>query len=481
MADLPKWDLDEAEGIMWIGLEAAYSMTEGMKKVFGFSYDRHICYGDSHGIFKWYTLTSELTEIGKKSIEKLKDPEFRKVIIKNIHGVRNKFTKNILEYRKKQPSEYSDDELFKFFSCFVSLYKESFSSSIFMEAFDFVMPDLLNDRLSRYNITSGETADLIAIPEISYLSIEEQHLIQLAMKQKEGTPIGADLKNHFLQYEWLATGHAGKKKIQKDYFLKRINELEGKELEKELEKLRKYPETISKRKKSVLQRYKLDKETLALLEIVDEISPLRDVRKENFVKGIFYAEDVMEEIAKRYGYTLPDLQCFEEKDILKLKAGKKISTDEIKRRKDAVLLNIHYSKGIWEIYSGKKAREYHEKECKEEHESIDEIYGIVASIGKACGKAKIIYGEKGFSKMNKGDILVTGMTRPEMLPVMKKAAAIVTDEGGVTCHAAIVARELGIPCIIGTRIGSKVINDDDIILVDADVGLVKKIKEYKNG
>jgi pyruvate,water dikinase len=58
---------------------------------------------------------------------------------------------------------------------------------------------------------------------------------------------------------------------------------------------------------------------------------------------------------------------------------------------------------------------------------------------------------------------------------MKKASAIVTDEGGITCHAAIVARELGIPCIIGTQISTKVLKDGDIVEVDADKGVVKKI------
>jgi pyruvate,water dikinase len=116
------------------------------------------------------------------------------------------------------------------------------------------------------------------------------------------------------------------------------------------------------------------------------------------------------------------------------------------------------------------------KEFEEEHEDIDKLEGTCASVGKVQGKVKIVFGEKGFDKMNKGDILVTGMTRPEMLPVMKKAGAIVTDEGGITCHAAIVARELKIPCVIATRIGTKVFKDDDLVEVDADKGIVKIIK-----
>ena len=67
------------------------------------------------------------------------------------------------------------------------------------------------------------------------------------------------------------------------------------------------------------------------------------------------------------------------------------------------------------------------------------------------------------------------MTDPRYVPAMKKAAAIVTDEGGITCHAAIVSRELKKPCIIGTKIATKVLKDGDEVEVDAEKGVVKKI------
>ncbi len=68
------------------------------------------------------------------------------------------------------------------------------------------------------------------------------------------------------------------------------------------------------------------------------------------------------------------------------------------------------------------------------------------------------------------------MTRPDYIAGIKKAAAIITDEGGVTCHAAIVSRELGIPCIIGTKIATKVLKDGDQVDVNANHGIIKIIK-----
>jgi len=95
-----------------------------------------------------------------------------------------------------------------------------------------------------------------------------------------------------------------------------------------------------------------------------------------------------------------------------------------------------------------------------------------ASPGIGVGKAKVIFSEDEISKVEEGDILVTTMTTPDMVPAMKKAAAIVTDEGGMTCHAAIVSRELGVPAVVGTKNATKVLKDGMIVTVDGDKGLV---------
>jgi phosphohistidine swiveling domain-containing protein len=103
------------------------------------------------------------------------------------------------------------------------------------------------------------------------------------------------------------------------------------------------------------------------------------------------------------------------------------------------------------------------------------IEGQVAYRGLIRGKCRIILNYKE-ADIENGDILVTGMTDPNFVPLMKKAGAIVTDGGGLLCHAAIVARELKKPCIIGTKIATKVLKDGDEVEVDADKGVVKIIK-----
>ena len=102
------------------------------------------------------------------------------------------------------------------------------------------------------------------------------------------------------------------------------------------------------------------------------------------------------------------------------------------------------------------------------------IKGEIASPGIAFGTVKLIQDLSELNKIKKGDILVTTMTTPDMVPAMQKAGAIVTNEGGITCHAAIVSREMGIPCIVGTRNATEILKEGDEVTVHATQGVVYK-------
>lgn len=104
------------------------------------------------------------------------------------------------------------------------------------------------------------------------------------------------------------------------------------------------------------------------------------------------------------------------------------------------------------------------------------VKGAPASIGSAFGPVKIIHQPSEIDKVEKGDILVTEMTTPDYVPAMRRAAAIVTDTGGRTCHAAIVSRELGIPCVVGTGTATTSLKMGQVVTVDGQSGIVYKGK-----
>lgn len=111
-----------------------------------------------------------------------------------------------------------------------------------------------------------------------------------------------------------------------------------------------------------------------------------------------------------------------------------------------------------------------------EAESLDGVLkGSVAYPGFVRGRAMIVNAAGDMEKFKDGDVLISVATNPVLVPAMNRAAAIVTDTGGVTCHAAIVSRELKIPCVVGTKIATKVIRDGDQVEVDANKGIVRRL------
>lgn len=102
------------------------------------------------------------------------------------------------------------------------------------------------------------------------------------------------------------------------------------------------------------------------------------------------------------------------------------------------------------------------------------VRGIGVSPGRSSGRVKIILDAKNISSFKQGEVLVTGMTTPDWVPAMKIASAVVTDLGGKTCHAAIVSRELGVPCVVGTENSTKVLKDREQVTVDGQRGLIFK-------
>ncbi len=108
---------------------------------------------------------------------------------------------------------------------------------------------------------------------------------------------------------------------------------------------------------------------------------------------------------------------------------------------------------------------------------VGEVAGQPAYKGVARGLVRIVRKQSHLEKVKKGDILVAPMTTPDFLPAMDRAAAFVTDEGGVTCHAAIVSREMEKPCVIGTKYATEVLRDGDLVEVDANKGVVRILKK----
>ena len=151
----------------------------------------------------------------------------------------------------------------------------------------------------------------------------------------------------------------------------------------------------------------------------------------------------------------------------------------IQRKNNFIVIGKKHAKIISLFNFLKKNSKYYFKQDRIKKELISNIKGIVAYGGHVTGEVIVIDKKEKINKFKNGQIIVSAMTTPELISIIREAKAIVTDEGGMLSHAAIISREMKKPCIIGTKIATQVLKDGDLVEVDADKGVVKIIKKTK--
>ena len=177
-----------------------------------------------------------------------------------------------------------------------------------------------------------------------------------------------------------------------------------------------------------------------------------------------------------------DAQYWTPEEVESSFARTPISSGELKRRKECAFI-FGDRKGIY-LSSGPQALRDAASLDRSAFRGVKRLMksgrleGLPVFPGIYRGRARIIDQFDKFSLVKKGEVIVAPMTRPHLNKYIRGAGAIVTDEGAVLCHAAIVARELKIPCVIGTKIATKVLHDGDIVEVDANKGIVRGLKAH---
>ncbi|EKE15802.1 MAG: hypothetical protein ACD_11C00103G0004 [uncultured bacterium] len=215
-----------------------------------------------------------------------------------------------------------------------------------------------------------------------------------------------------------------------------------------------------------------DKKTKKYLKRIMQMGEMK-LKLHEDSEAFFMDNSCEKYLAQKYNLPIGLISAMRKKEIEEAISGKIIVTEkELKERLEGCVYVKEDEK--WNLYTGEKFAYWKNKLQKN---NGDEIKGDVAFTGIANGKAVIHLSWTGTTNIEEGDVLVTGMTNPQMIPLLKKASAIVTDEGGITCHAAIISRELKKPCIVGTKIATQVLKNGDLIEVDANEGIVRIIKK----
>ncbi len=379
-----------------------------------------------------------------------------------------KSNKELLDYLKKFEKYYSELALYTYIPVIGGFALED------------VISPYLKKRLSKINKQEkyGEYLSILTyFPCKSWARLEEESLWEIAKIIKKGKTINDPVIKNFLRkhvdrFGWQALGYQflGPVLKSKD-FIARLKII----LKEGLPDLITSAE-MKEKIKQIEKELKIDKKFQRLFRATGVIMYLKEYRDGIYTRSHQYLNLLIKEIMKRFSIPFDVGYYMKLSEFKDLVQGVCLDYNKIKARKKFFLWKCDDKEYY---FVNEKAKKVFEKEVgilAAKDKNILELKGTIASPGKVSGIVKIIKNESDINKIKINDVLVAYMTKPSYLPAMRKAIAFVTNEGGITCHAAIVSREMKKPCIIGTKIATKVLRDGDEVEVDANKGVIKIIK-----
>lgn len=450
---------------------------------------------------------NEWNELGVYTLDKiLKNPAFGRAICDKIL----KLSDNLVDFTSKQI--YAADLKKKSIKQLLTLYKKHerlhgdlYTYSIVPVYLELYKPHLtkylvefLHNQVNKinYHLSAKECFAHLTVPEkFSQVQLEEQSFLKIAAAILNNNPavkifsteekvgiaklpsgLARSIKRHIAAYQYQGYNFEGPA-FTEDYFIERWREL-LKNKENPTKRLR---QIILEKKRDlkfqneIEKELKIDAKHQQLLDITRAIIYGKDYRKMSMVRSYFELEPLLKEIGRRLGLTLAQVRNCLILELEKMATGGSTPLNLSARMKGCLFVVREESlPGIVDTGDLFHKMKHHLFK-QEDLSSVNYFHGQTAMTGQARGTVKIINNKEDLKKMNVGDVLVSKMTNPDLVPAMKKAAAIITDMGGVTCHAAIVSRELKIPCVIGTKVATKVLKDGETVFVDGNTGEIRKI------
>lgn len=318
--------------------------------------------------------------------------------------------------------------------------------------------------------------------KIGFFEQENEKLIEILKEIKESDLVKESdklrklLKKHLDEFGWFGNMEFDGKFWTKEDLILRLKSMINDNVDEiETKGIEKIRENKEKEIMKAINELGLTEEEISLVETARELVYFRTFRTDMIFKSGYKLRNLFMEVAKRMGISYYDIFYLFHEEILDFLDDKKINRKVLDERKKEYAISC--IKGKLRELHGKEMLKLESEIKQEKIVETAEIKGSVASQGKVKGIAKIVNNVDDLSKVQKGDILISGMTKPDYIIAMEKAAAFVTDEGGITCHAAIISREMNKPCIIGTKVATKVLKDGDLVEVDAEKGVVRIIKK----
>ncbi|MDD5177780.1 MAG: PEP-utilizing enzyme [Candidatus Nanoarchaeia archaeon] len=422
-------------------------------------------------------------KFSRKLLEKLNEREFfneinekeREAIKASMDLAEKIFNENV--------SKLSDRELVeRYEQVFDAYWEMDFWGHIIniSDSDHFMLTNKLNEIIKSKNKkvnVNYVVATLITPYESEPLREQEENFFKILSLMQQGKDVKNEIREHTKKYDWMLYNFDGPTILDENYFKESLeSELrQGTDAKFKLKERGNKLQDLKRKSDNFIKILGLNENEKYWFEVAKNFMYIKALRKDTLFICSRKLDLFIKEVALRLHISPIQLKHMSMDEFNSAFRGDKIDLDEINSR-------INYSAWICEddklyVFSGNDAKKYSSLIYEETGEKdTREFKGSPACMGKARGIVKLVETVNDLPKFKEGDILVSASTNPHLMPAIKKAAGIITDTGGVTCHAAVVSRELNIPCVIGTKIATKVLKDGDLVELDADNGIIKKIK-----
>ncbi|HLD31907.1 MAG TPA: PEP-utilizing enzyme [Patescibacteria group bacterium] len=340
------------------------------------------------------------------------------------------------------------------------------------------LEQIIKDRLGENQQDLGKCFQILTTSTTRTVAgEEEQELLRLRQRQLTTGLSPEEISVHQKRYSWIGFGYTGPGWNCQDIEdrLSALPDTENGLKQFEEEKNKTLSQTLAEQTNWETRLGLTEKEKY-LFQTLRTLGFWKFERKFQNQKAHELMEDFIREIARRNNLSILQAKMIGPNEMEDVLIHNRVNPDQLNERLNESVVVFSGSKcEVWEGSRGKEIlTEIHQSLAVNLDQTI--IKGSTAYPGIAQGTARQVNTVEDMQKLQPGDILISTSTSPQILPAMKKAAAIVTDSGGITCHAAIVAREIKIPTVIGTKIATKIIKDGDQIRVDADQAIITIIK-----
>lgn len=403
------------------------------------------------------------------------------------------------QVRKKKTVRLSNNDLWKLYDKLMSAFINEFAPVLVIEAFEPYVTDVFAKEIPYRDPEKLHKLSILEQPSIKSFMIDQRmDLLKICFEifrnpkllsyfrknkarskqvSKNFPDFYKRLKKHSNKFFWLKNNYKDIQFLSPNYFLgsvtKEIKTRSREQIENEFQRLKTGPARLRRKKNRIIKELKLTPKIVSTYKLLEILAQWQDQRKNMTLVGNFYLNELVKQIAKSKKLPLTEVRYMRPEEIKELLLEDKLIDKKILRARRRLSVWIGMKDKEW-WFTEERAKKIQKMIFKEKVAHQKSISGMPASPGTVIGKVKVVLDPQK-DKFYKNEILVTPMTRPEYLPLMRKAKAIVTDGGGITCHAAIVSREFGIPCVVGTKVATKILKNGDKVEVRAHRGMVTKI------